>query len=654
MNRLTTMVSALALTAALVSAPALADEPSVRNFVVFGDSLSDDGNISGTLGIAATFPPAPFSNGRFSNGAVFTEMLEGILGASSYSNFAHGGAFTGQLEAPGAIQPFIGQSTFGNIGLASSLGDYLAAGATPAGLNALARTDVRSQISQYIASGASITDDDLFSVYAGANNYFYAANAISAQIVGGAINPTTAAGQAAIEAQVAAAIGGALGDVAAGVTALANAGADQILLPNLPNLGRTPLGVSANAELFSTFSDNHNANLAAGAASLASAFDLTIYLVDVETLIVDILDNPGKYGFTNTTTPCIAVLSCVTGNAATQNSYVFFDDVHPTTAVHEIAAQFAADTFFAPRTIPAQAEVVYNEASAVNALMIAADRVSGKANEAGETTFLFDVSMGRNEREGEMKAFGFETDSRAISAGLVRRLNETLSVGSVFSYRDSETDLSMNYGGFETEMVQLGGFVGLDDGDFSLLVGVNYAMTNVDGIERNTGVAAQVARAETEATSFGGFAEARYAAFGGEGFQIYPLVRLYGNQVEVDGYTEAGAVGLDQIVWDRKIAPMHAEAGAELQGKAFFNWRIEGVYVEQFEGNGQEVLSALVTQPDVVRAIETDGTSGGYGRFAGAAQFDIGDLGLEIGGMTTAGRDEGDGYGAFLRLIADF
>ncbi len=56
------------------------------SFFVFGDSLSDDGNLFASAGQ----PPAPYFDGRFSNGPVWAEAVADRFAISE--NFAFGGA----------------------------------------------------------------------------------------------------------------------------------------------------------------------------------------------------------------------------------------------------------------------------------------------------------------------------------------------------------------------------------------------------------------------------------------------------------------------------------------------------------------------------------------------------------------------------------
>ena len=86
-----------ALTVAAVSGVAsAASAQSYNRLVVFGDSLSDNGNLYAVLG-QPTSPP--YYQGRFSNGPVFTELLG--FNAANFNgsvtgsiNYAFGGSRT--------------------------------------------------------------------------------------------------------------------------------------------------------------------------------------------------------------------------------------------------------------------------------------------------------------------------------------------------------------------------------------------------------------------------------------------------------------------------------------------------------------------------------------------------------------------------------
>src|SRR5215216_6220032 len=87
----------IALLFALGSAASARAEP-ITQIVVFGDNLSDTGNVFAGTGT----PPAPYHAGRYSNGPVWVEHLATKLGVAGPTpsllggtNYAFGGAESG-------------------------------------------------------------------------------------------------------------------------------------------------------------------------------------------------------------------------------------------------------------------------------------------------------------------------------------------------------------------------------------------------------------------------------------------------------------------------------------------------------------------------------------------------------------------------------
>jgi phospholipase/lecithinase/hemolysin len=102
------MAAALAICVAQV--PAWANSTPFSEIVVFGDSVSDNGNFYqmsiATWGPEWAYPPPPYWEGRFSNGPVWPEYLAPDLGmAGLLEDYAVGGATSG-TECNGA--PFGG------------------------------------------------------------------------------------------------------------------------------------------------------------------------------------------------------------------------------------------------------------------------------------------------------------------------------------------------------------------------------------------------------------------------------------------------------------------------------------------------------------------------------------------------------------------
>ena len=97
------MTPVLLLTLSLLL-PTTASAFPFDEIVVFGDSLSDQGNLSTLTG--GLIPPGnpairPFYvDGRFSNGPIWVDHLQSDDPGLSVTNFAVGGAFTGSFIDP--------------------------------------------------------------------------------------------------------------------------------------------------------------------------------------------------------------------------------------------------------------------------------------------------------------------------------------------------------------------------------------------------------------------------------------------------------------------------------------------------------------------------------------------------------------------------
>jgi phospholipase/lecithinase/hemolysin len=274
----------------LAGAPAWASPFS--DLVVFGDSLSDTGNVSqATFGI---HPGAYYYDGRFSNGPAYSELLATGLGlgpltpsAIGGGNFAHGAAQT------------------------SGTGFF----------TGLAVDDVDDQVDDFLAAGA-VDPDALIVVFAGANDLFFGQTNVSVP-VNNLVNEI----QRLIAAQ-----------------------ARNLLVMNIPLLGATPRFNSNEVEAaaMNSLSVDFNTQLALALDVLeASHSAVDFFRLDVAELISDGIANPASYGLTNVTDPAAPGLESgklfYNRNRIVSNpdSYLFWDDIHPTAAAHAVLAERA-------------------------------------------------------------------------------------------------------------------------------------------------------------------------------------------------------------------------------------------------------------------------------------------------------------------------
>lgn len=287
--------SVAALTCALAPAQAQSWDFEAGQVYVFGDSLSDTGNI---LIAAGQGGPPVYFNGRFSNGPVWHELLTaqplalspflgGIVGDPSGGiNFAHGGARTVGFETSpgGPVLP-------GSLEQAQSF----AAGVAN---NQIAAPDA----------------NDIFAVWIGGNNFLSA--------LGSGGSPDIAQG---------------VGEVQATLATLAGAGAQRIVLFSLPLIGDSVDAPDGIVSALNLATRQFNTGLRQVDQAVSAQFGADILYVNIEALFSDVFANPAAYGFSEVDDDCVSNGLLLDNCPADWSDY---DGIHPTRQAHAVVAQF--------------------------------------------------------------------------------------------------------------------------------------------------------------------------------------------------------------------------------------------------------------------------------------------------------------------------
>jgi phospholipase/lecithinase/hemolysin len=302
-------VSALLLALGTIGARAQDSKhaPKYTSVVIFGDSLSDTGNVAhltqDKYGIRIPGPDADYTDGRFTDGPDTLPPAENYVGV-----------WIEQLAEMFPSKPEIKDSLDGGTDYAYGFATTGAGTGVftfgPSDSLSVNVDNIGQQISDYLATHPKIDDKTLFVVWGGAIDVLYATS--SDDVVNAGINQTL------------------------NIQRLIDAGATQFIVPNLPPLGLVPrLNGSPTTSIPATeASELYNQVLGSGLAILNDidrGRRLQLMQLDVFALFNRIIASPSKYALVNDS-------ASSQGVDVDPDTYLFWDDLHPTTRGHNILA----------------------------------------------------------------------------------------------------------------------------------------------------------------------------------------------------------------------------------------------------------------------------------------------------------------------------
>lgn len=577
-----------------------AQAQSYSRLVVFGDSLSDNGN----LYLATGSPTSPPYNKRYTNDLVWAEYLAGSLP----------GWYTATSYTSGSID-----LAWGGARSDSASNSNGAIPGTP------------TQIGDYQAHGGTFGANDVASVWIGANNIFQGLPAAAA-------NPSNAT------TLMTGVSGAAAGDAAGQAGQLAGAGARTIIVPNLPDLGSVPqFSGSAATSAIATFSSTvYNTALDANLKAQAAAHPGSNFIeVDVNAAFHAIIANPQAFGLSNAAQACVLVTACVTGSLATQNSYLFWDTVHPTESGHKLIADLAAQYLYTPSLasgVGMVADETYETRRADGALL--ADELHVAHGSEGDNRFFVSAvgdDAARNTTVSEQATIGgtptaavvkaYDYSLSGFHAGAVHSAGGNLSFGvamtalhgkaRAFMLSANPTDVSFDAGldwRMGSHFVSLSGGAGFASfGDFrrATLVG--------PVSEGRNEVKAQSASAEIQAGCDRDIG----------GWTLTPLVRLSYADGKMSGFSELGPLAAVAYA-DRDVNATSAAAELRAAGQVGPGVKVDAVigYEGVLSGKAGDLKGRLIDNTalpfdEAMGKVGSAGALVGLGVSLKVARFDV-------------------------------
>lgn len=555
--KLTLAASALALGLATAGAASAQDYGRV---VTFGDSLSDNGNLYAATGNTSPTSP-PYYQGRFSNGPVWTERL-------GYTQARFGGSVAGSYN-----------SAFGGSRTDNAV-------AFPYGM--------RQQITNFLGSGGTFRSTDLVTIWGGANNIFQ-----GLPLAGGSADPFGYISNVSVLAAA---------DMGFMVNQVARAGAGTVLVANLPNLGTTPQFRGTAAQGLATrATDVFNGALSAQLAAQAAANPTTnIITMDVNRAFTELLQSPGRFGFTNVTASCFNGATV----CSTPDTYAFWDGVHPTAAGHALVASLATDyiyylDFGAHSAV--QAEVgVRGRADGMDAVM---GRLGYGPTDEHPGGLYVGASYDQTELDARGTIPGGDMSGGTLIVGADGQVTSGLRAGAALQLRTSDAELGLV--NFTAEGASLDAYLGWREGSFFVNAAAGYSWDQFEDIARQTSTAGVVAHSSTDGSSFGAKVEGGMV-FDMGSVAFVPRAGVSWISTSVDGYVEENPFGAQHQVRERSIDVVSAEAVLRVEGDAggVAFWG-EGGYRDAISHDGDPVVISLAGNTALPLALDAHDPDGG-------------------------------------------
>jgi outer membrane lipase/esterase len=529
-------------------------------------------------------PASPhYFNGRFSNGPVWVE------------------GFPAELKLPAAAV------------------NNFAVGGSTSGANSNGSPTVTAQIDRFLLASPKVSPNGLFVIWAGSNDY-----------QGGILNP----------AQV-------VGNLTTSVQRLIGAGGQQFIVPNLPDLGRTPTGAATPALSagLSQLTAAHNLGLQASIKTLVQNNpNISIVPTDMASLFRAVVTDPARFGFTNVTQPC---LNPTTGAVCPNpDTFLFWDTIHPTAAAHRLVSAYALDTLTAPRSIAAQAETGLGTANQqtrdINNRLLALRTSSPPVARQLSVFVSGDSNFG--DRSATSTNTGFNIDTKVLTIGADYPVSENIAVGVALSSANTNNQLNDNRGKVAVNSTSISVYGNYTQDKFYSDALLNYGWNNFT-VARNIRVPGFTAATATPTGNQLSFRVSGGYDFGSNGLSFGPTAGIRYSKINVGGYTEQNGDILNLKVNPQDLDSLIFNLGAQISYpfKASFGTispYFSANFEHEFGQNGRQVVTELVTQPGIPIRTKIGASDSDFIRLSAGVQTEFtNNLSVNLGYETIVGKD---------------
>lgn len=253
----------------------------------------------------------------------------------------------------------------------------------------------------------------------------------------------------------------------------------------------------------------------------------------------------------------------------------------------------------------------------------------------GKLGVFVNANIGTGEKDETEREDAFDFDTWALTVGADYRITDSIVLGGAFTYNDLDSDFDEKatvpggdveadgwnvafYGSHYGDNYYVDGLIGYGQSDYDINRRILYQPGPNPGPGVEPGLRDRTARADTDSDDFtvslgGGYNFSRGALNYG------PFVRLDYLNIEIDGYRETGAEGLNLEVQDQDIDSLQSVLGAEVsyaisRGFGILLPQARLGWVHEFEDDSRDIKAVYINDPNQIQLVaETDAPDRDYG-----------------------------------------
>ncbi len=503
-----------------------------------------------------------------------------------------------------------------------------------------AAVPIATQVGQQLGRG--IDPNAVYAVWGGANDIFVQLGLAQAGTI--------------TSAQLQAAVALAATQYVQQVAALQAAGAQNLVVLNLPDIGKTPAFLAAGpaaAAQVSAITGLYNGTVQAGLDALGG----NLLRIDMYALFNEILANPAAFGFTNTTAlACAGVpssLLCSPANLVAPNanqSYVFADGVHPTGGAHAAIAGVIASILESPSQAATLTEgpMVVEQATfrTVDGRMWSALNTP-----VSQRPFNLWASYDFASSDIESGYARGDADTNTFSFGGDYRVNPNLLIGAAVNW--SEYKASYTGGSHKLDETSATLYAGFGNGPWFFGASLLFGDLDYKDVRRNfnLGTVPSSSSGDTGGSHWAARLLGGYWFTNQRDFVHGPFAKLVYQEVDVDGFSEPATTMTALRFGEQTRESLIASVGWQVQGQVGAVRPFGRVTWEyEFKDDPLRVTVSPATIGGSFSA-STPNRDDNWALFSFGASMDFGSASATKGpvsgylmGTATAGKGDGDAY----------